>query len=43
MAPPRLNSPILGLMPALAAALMVLPGTAPTTRAFTVSPADVFT
>jgi hypothetical protein len=40
--PPRLNSPILGLTLALAAALLVLLGTATSARALTVSPADVF-
>ncbi len=40
--PPRLNSPILGLTLALAAALMVLLGAVTFARAFTMSPADVF-
>jgi len=39
---PRLNSPILGLTLALAAALMVLLGAVTSARAFTMSPADVF-
>ena len=39
---PCLNSPILGLTLALAAALMVLLGTVTSARAFTMSPADVF-
>ena len=39
---PRFNSLILGLMLALAAALMVLSGAVTSARAFTVSPADVF-
>jgi predicted extracellular nuclease len=39
---PRLNSPILGLTLALAAALMVLVGAVTFARAFTMSPADVF-
>jgi hypothetical protein len=39
---PRFDSLILGLMLALAAALMVLSGAVTSARAFTVSPADVF-